>query len=334
MSSYWYFLLTPVAVMSALLLFGFVGCVGDDVSGISTVDQNNGDPDPYGTAQSKGQLEGQWKLQEPASTTIPGGTAMDEKGLHNGTYKVQAVTEDTTPHSPASASPPSLNLGVPPGLLDYVSNTSMEVNGGYVEVPFSPTLNPAAFSVVAVVQPEWDRTKLGYYYCLVESSAPVPTSSQGKRLGFAIYAGPATQSPGEPYRWQVWLGDGSSFQRVPDTKPTASVVEFNRTILALTYDGSHLKFYIYYPGSVNDPKSASDLDNITAIDSNASFSPNLNDESLFIGIGRSLFPVGTGPTQDLLYPFNGKIQNVLVYKNALKDSDIASLVLADFKIAS
>ncbi|HMD99137.1 MAG TPA: hypothetical protein VKM93_17650 [Terriglobia bacterium] len=330
----WYFLVAALAVLAALLLFGFVGCVGDDPTLVSTENQPDGNPDPTATAEKKGTLVGFWQLQEPAGTPI-GGTAADAKGLHDGTYKTQQVTEDDTLHSPGSASPPTLNLGVPPGLLDYIPNTSMEVNGGYVEVPFSPTLNSAAFSVVALAQPEWDRTKLGYYYCLLESSAPVPAVGQGKRLGFAIYAGPTTPDPGQPYQWQVWLGDGASFQRVPATKPSASTVEFNRTLLAVTYDGTKLKFYVYYPGSDADPTSkSSDLDNVTVIDTKVAFMPNLNDESLFIGMGRSLFPLGAGPPQDLLYPFNGKIQNVAVYQNALQDSDVASLVLADFKITS
>ena len=60
-----------------------------------------------------------WRLQEqPATTTVPGGTAQDALSANNGVYSEPASPLDDDPgHMSPRANPIVLTLGVTPGLL-------------------------------------------------------------------------------------------------------------------------------------------------------------------------------------------------------------------------
>ena len=79
----WYFLLGALAVLAALLLFGFVGC-GLDVIGTGAAAADY----PTTISQTPG-LVAYWRLQEPSSTPVPssGGAAKCQNTpAFNGDY--------------------------------------------------------------------------------------------------------------------------------------------------------------------------------------------------------------------------------------------------------
>jgi len=70
----------------------------------------------------------------------------------------------------------------------------VQVEGGFVQVPFNAALNPSAFSLEAWVVPfdEGFHPDPQYYQCLVESTGP---AGLGKRTsGWGLFIGP--QDPG------------------------------------------------------------------------------------------------------------------------------------------
>lgn len=75
------------------------------------------------------------------------------------------------------------------------------------------------FTVEALVYADWDLTAMGNYYCVAELAGLVPPSLL-KAAGFGLYAGPSdTQDTNTPYSWQVWMGNGTDFQRLEEIKP-------------------------------------------------------------------------------------------------------------------
>jgi hypothetical protein len=323
--SAWTLLLTPLAVLAVLALFGFAGC-----QLVFPLDEHPGDT-YAATIENESSLVAYWRLGEGAGTAVPStGTAVDQKTSHNGNYNQATITGDAKRFS--GAAPGNITLGIKPGLLEVTKPTDetqepcIEVNGGFVEVPFDSVLNPVPFTIEAWIFPEFDATPDKNYYCLFESSAP--EGGVQKKFGFGLYAGPENPSSGQvqPIRWQVWMGNGPTFQLAG---MATDVVKFRQlTYLALTFDPAvptnNLILYLYYPGTGQDlsmPSVASLQATVT------NFKPNNQAPggSLLIGMGRNLFPgvvVDPVPLQPFLYPFPGKIQEVALYNVAL---DIAKL---------
>jgi len=138
--SEWYFWLTPIAVLAVFLLFRFVGCqLIFEAQGIDT--------GPYGEKiLAEPGLVSYWRLHEGAAAEppdpvddnvpVPGGKANDAKQVNHGVYIAARIVTNGTPSDSADA-PGSLKLSAS-GLLDIGDgsiNTSVEVDGGYVEVP-------------------------------------------------------------------------------------------------------------------------------------------------------------------------------------------------------
>jgi len=313
-------LLTPSAVLLVLILFGFVGC--DHFYGL----EQNPLPGYSDNIKSEPSLVAYWRLGEPSSTPVPStGTAIDQVGGRNGNYNSIPINADAKRHS--FGAPGTITLGNTPGLLELTSPTDetkdpcIEVNGGFVEVPFDAVLNPSPFTFEAWVFPEFGGDPPNNFYCLVESSAP--EGGVQKKLGFALYAGPANPSSvqPQPYQWQVWMGNGQNFQQVAVASDN---VKFDQiTYLALTFDpgapAPNLILYVYYPGTGQDIS----FNSVAKIQGSVTnYRPNNQGGggTLLIGMGRNVFPgVQVDPValQPLLYAFSGKIQEVALYSTAL-----------------
>ena len=316
MTSSLFFVLTPFAVLIIVLLFGFAGCAKFGTAPSTT-------PPPTGTPydqviKGESSLVAYWRLGEAAGTPVPStGTAIDQKGAHNGNYSKAVITADTKRHS--FSAPGTITLAVNPGLLQHFpADPCVEVNGGFVEVPFDSNLNVSPFTFEAWVIPEFGGDPQGNFYCLVESSAPV--GGVQKKFGWGLYAGPADPNKAnQPYQWQVWMGNGTTFVKVGIATDN---VKFNQlTYLALTFDPgvatNNLNLFLYYPDTKQDLSEAS----IAPLQATVTgFKPNNNPGggSFLIGMGRNLFPgVTVGTLQPFLYPFHGKIQEVAFYNTVL-----------------
>jgi len=329
-------LLAPIAVMLIVLLFGFTGC--DLVFQVNELPQATYEK----TITTESGLIAYWRLGEADTTTVPGGTAIELKGGRNGTYNTAIITADPKRHSPGA--PGAITLGIKPGLLDLTNpvdetvNPCIEVDGGFVEVPFDAALNPNLFTFEAWIIPEFATDALNNFYCLMETSSP-PGGIQ-KKLGIGLYAGPANPSSVQlqPYQWQVWMGNGQNFQQVA-VAATGKNVNFNQlTYIALTYDpgvaNNNLILYLYYPGT------SQNLDMATVAPLQATvtnFKPNdqPGGGSFLIGMGRNLFPgvaVDPVPLQPFLYAFKGKIQEVALYSAALGITTLANHEMAGASI--
>jgi hypothetical protein len=320
-------LLTPLVVLMIVLLFGFTGC-----QIVFPLDEVPQETYPL-TIGNEPTLVAYWPLGAPDTTPVPStGTALDQSSshAHPGNFNVATITADAKRFS--AAAPGTFTVGIKPGLLeltkpvDETKDPCIEVNGGFVEVPFDSLLNPVPFTIEAWIVPEFDATPDKNYYCLFESSAP--EGGVQKKVGFGLYAGPENPSSAQvqPIRWQVWMGNGQAFQMVG---MATDVVHFRQlTYLALTFDpgipNNNLILFLYYPDTGQDLSMAS-VAPLQATVTNFKANNQAPGGSLLIGMGRNLFPgvvVDPVPLQPFLYAFPGKIQEVALYSSAL---DIAKL---------
>jgi len=345
----WYFLTTPLAVLAVLLLFRFIGCTAFTAGENPTVETK---PEPtwdpvadYPGTVLKDNPVSYWRLQEkhaaepptgpavPAPNTVTaGGTAKDEKGANNGTYKSVKVQPPAPPPPPppapnlsdSPAAPGLLSLEAP-GLLELTGqqSTALNVDGGYVEVPFSNSLLLNSFTIEALVRPDWDpndpaesgryRTVFAFNTIAVPPPPATPTA-----FGFGLFSGPVPGTASGSPVWQVWLGDGTTFKPIQDeatpddpARPFTPV-DFTKTnYLAVTYDAptKKLNFYVYVRGIDLDSGVAHPVKDTTA-----SYSPVTDStKSLLIGMHRP--PVGSA--MPVYHPFKGRIQEVAIYNKAM-----------------
>ena len=346
--SEWYFLATPVAVLAVLLLFRFIGCSSfgtspADDAAVETKPGPGGDPvaDYAGTVLKDNPVS-YWRFQEkhsaepPTGPTVPntvtaGGTAKDEKGTNNGTYKSVKVQPPAPPPPPPApnlsdspAAPGLLSLEAP-GLLELPGqqSTSLRIDGGYVEVPFSNSLLLNSFTIEALARPEWDPNdpaESGRYRTVFAFNTitipPAPATSTA--FGFGLFAGPVPGMTGGAPVWQVWLADGTTFKPIQDAGSPGNPprpftpVDFTKTnYLAITYDAptKKLNFYVYVRGIDLDSGIAHPVKDTTA-----SYSPVTDStKSLLIGMHRP--PVGSA--MPVYHPFKGRIQEVAIYNKAM-----------------
>jgi hypothetical protein len=316
-------LLGALAVAVSMLLFGFTGCGLDEFgTGPST--------DYPTTVQQTSGLVAYWRLQEPSSTPVavignpapPGDVAFsannqsnpnDPSNPFNGAYfTLNPAAADTARHS--NKTPGTLTLGISSPIPDLLTgSTCIEANGGFVQAPFNPALNPGAFSLEAWVVPRDEGFDAGppYYQCLVESTGP---QGLGPRTsGWGLYIGPQDPSdpPFSPYFWQVWMVDSTNtFRQVAVS--TTQVVANRSFYVVLTFDPNgtppNLQLFLYAPGTSQDLS----LNGVRFMTANVTgFKPNTSGD-FFIGTGSNLFPAAGVPPQRL-YPFNGRIQEVALY---------------------
>jgi hypothetical protein len=225
--------------------------------------------------------------------------------------------------------------GPPPISSTDKTVTSYRLNGGFVRVTYQPDLNPAEFTLEALVLPEWPDLTDGKYYCLLESSAPA--APKQKNQGYAIYAGP--DDPGNPSSkstWQFWIGDGGAFQRLALKNPLPAgdaglEVVKEPTYLAVTYRGADVFFYMYYAS-----RQLHDLIKYELVHLNYVPVAAASSQDLLIGISgpqRAVFAPfpGPDPPAGFLYAFNGRVAEVAIYSEAKREERIASHANAAFK---
>lgn len=345
-----HFVITPLAVLGLMSLYRFIGCesFGAAAPQFTYETTPTGEPDypatilkeKNGTASNV--VVAYWRLGESAATPIPGGTAKDETGVHNGTYtKPSNPLGADAQHLSAASNPIKLELGVTPGMLGtQPSATSIRVDGGHIVVPWSATLNPAQFTLEAFVLPEWDLVAMnarGRYHCILESSnsPPANPANQRKKVGFGLYAGPDDPSnPTSPYRWQGWVGTGTEFKQLKEKKPYAHngsnagpLVEALPTYIALTFDGTTFTLYVFTQDR--------DIDHVKYVLEPQPYSPNTSGPGADLSIGivgarRPMVAPFPGPNRPL-YAFDGKIQEVAIYSAGLSEERISSHIAASFK---
>jgi hypothetical protein len=304
----WLLALTPLVLLVLLSLIRFVGCKYTSPTSTGPGLQTYGD-----VVLSDPNLVSFWRLGEPAGTGA-GATAVDEKHVHDGTYRTFDLQANAPFRSPATAHPPILSAGesslVPP-------QTSVRVDGGYVDVAFSAALNPPQFTIEAVVLPEWDPAETGVFRCVMasrEETAAAPI----RRHGYILYAGPTldpvtAQVVDPTARWQVWVGTGADnalWQWL-----VGPAVEAGPTYLAATCDGVTLKLFV--------ANEAMDLD-APGAQMTVTYSPNPG-KPFYIGMGGTERPI---PNPGPLYPFKGRLQEVAVYNAVLPDEAFFNRLVA------
>jgi hypothetical protein len=213
--THWVLLAAPLVLASFVLVLAFVGCGEPFESGPgSEPPGTDGPPDetPPETKYSNAVTEtpglvGYWRLGED-----PGAAkAVDLVGGNDGTYNG------------------GVTLKVP-GLVANDTDTAAQFDGstGYVNVPFAPSLNPAAFTVEAIVSVIGSDA---VYRAVVSSR----DESMGAPFGYALYAN-------QDGKWEAWLGDGSA---PPKGQPLIGLdVTPGTHYLAMTYSGSMLNLYV------------------------------------------------------------------------------------------
>jgi hypothetical protein len=316
----WYLLLTPLAVLPMLAIFCFIGC--DIVFGLDEVRIGG----YVGEVLGEPGVVSYWRLQEDHSaepesptadnTPVSGGTAIDEKGVTAGTYKVIRLP---TPLIDSPTADGTLTLQVE-GLLDQGvagnTNRSVNVDGGYVEIPFAPALQLPSFSVETLVSPGWSEAESGLYRTVIAFHRGQTVGA----FGFALYAGPEDPvARTGPDVWQIWLGDGTNFRPVPFNHGSMPLVQFNQTnYLAVTYNDSTklLNLYNFSPGAELDNGPFNPVSELPVV-----YQENTDPTTNFlIGIDRTP-PSSSVP---LAWPFKGRIQEVAVYNQPLSLQRIMS----------
>jgi hypothetical protein len=325
-------IVTPVAVLLVLLLFRFVGC-----NQILGIDQAALDPypgiNPYGQAILKDDPVAFWQLQEKNPPTDPnGGNAKDATGNHGGSYgMVVSPYQEDVQHLSPPVSVVTLNLGVTPPLQKVdMTSTCVEMDGGFVRAVYAAELNAPAFTIEALVLPQWDLVSplaQGRYRCVMESTNNPPPNGQ-KNSGYALYAGPEDPLQlNTPYRWQLWVGDGTIFRRLAQLDPTApgTLVTAEPTYLAATFDGSEFNLYVY--------TESSDLTFVRTelVPQTYVRNPNGDFTMGITGPTRALVPPFPGP-QRRLYPFHGRMEEVAVYNKHLTADQIMAHCVAAFHL--
>ena len=174
-------------------------------------------------------------------------------------------------------------------------NPCVYFNGGFVSVPWQPSLGPAQFTLEAWVVPNWT---LADAQTNPSSRVVVASADVAGFAGFALLATPDNL-------WSVQLGIGSQF--VPATAGSnQTIVQGSLYFLVVTYDGTTLTLWVN-PADTTQPPDA------TVMASGYVSVPS--PIPLFIGQGRPDLPTP-------LFPFNGSIQDVALYRTVLDGKTI------------
>jgi hypothetical protein len=289
----WYVLLTPLLVLPIFLLFRFVGC--DALFGLTHVDPVYSYED---TVKAEQSLVAYWRLGDQNTPQ-----AKDEKGSHPGLYGQPPAS---AAHSNSQGSSGEALQGQA-GL--YGADTSVDFEGGYVVVPFSPDLNTPSFTIEALVFPgAWED---GFDHAVVVSAEIEGTAQRG----FAVFGkwDPAEQKS----FWTAAMGTGTIFieLRGPEVKMPAT-----KTYVALTHDaGSGTTTLYVATGDSWDAVTPTMVSGYTQIQSN----------NLYIGADSNAVPAQplpppppqAAPPVDV--PFIGRIQEVALYNAALNEATLA-----------
>lgn len=269
----------------------FVGC--DQVLGLKQIYPYTSYQD---TVTSTPGLVAFWPLDDTSGTV-----ALELAPNHfNGTYTVGPVVTTYNAAQQSDVSPGTYTLnqtnivagdtgsGNPP-----VPNPSVYFNGGYVNVPWEPSLGPAQFTLEAWVIPNWSDAQSNPSYRAVVASAAA--------AGFAGFALLATSDN----LWSVQIGNGSQFAAAT-TGNNQTIVQGSLYFLVVTYDGSTLTLWVNPADTSQSPDASVAASGYVSV---ASPVP------LYIGTGRPDLPTPS-------FPFNGSIQDVALYRAVLDGKTI------------
>jgi hypothetical protein len=309
--SMWLVALIPVAVLTTVFFFGFVGCTneygrirfrspGDGSPGDGSPDEGSpdeGSPDvptvTYADVVKADKPLAYWRLGEGGGQTAVDQIGLDvayPAGLHAGTYNEGTPLPSAADSAPA---PGTLKFGAP-GLITNDPATSVDFDGGYLEVPHDGTLNPAQFSLEAWVHPAWEQGDTSYRIVVASYLSGPPT------VGFSLEKNTDDHfeiafGVGASGGWQALVGD-TSFQKGKD----------ETYHLVATYDGTTLK--LYEDGTLSNQMPLAD------------YTP-AGSTPVEIGVGE--------PTPNKLYPFKGRIQEVAIYDHALDENAVQTHYLTN-----
>jgi hypothetical protein len=291
------FLIPPTLLLIVLLLC-FAGCA--EVIGIEPWEDPKQEPSPpppppYSEVVlgEKESLVAYWPLGEPSPPGEPAGvTAVDATGGgHDGTYQRKPLPPEPAISSAAALG--TLTLGspgllpgdiVPPPGPDAPKTTCIEVDGGFVSVPFDAVLNPAKFSVEAWVHVGWKADSPAGARVIVASF-----DVTGGTKGFELFAG-------EDNLWKAHVGTGAGI-----TTANGPDVVFDKTNhIVVTYDGSDLRLFLDGSPSTTEPA--------------AGYQPS-TESRLLIGAGAPQLP-------EERFPWVGKLQCVALYNLPLTPDQI------------
>jgi Concanavalin A-like lectin/glucanases superfamily len=222
-----------------------------------------------------------WPLNDPSDlpTDNPAGTRAADISANNfyGYYSGAAGTVKVQ------------QPGIVPGDIPSGSSTANQCaffNGGLVQVGFQQALNPAKFTLEAWVQPSWTKDDPA-----VQRAVLVSANSSG--AGYGLIATPDNF-------WEIDIGVvGNTFFSLKATQP----IELGTVhYLAVTFDGTTLTLFAGAFGGTLVSFPGTPMAGFVPEDSSTA-------TPLFIGMGH--------PDTGGMFPFNGFIQDVAVYKDAL-----------------
>jgi Concanavalin A-like lectin/glucanases superfamily len=326
-------LLIPVILLGIVGMFCFVGCILD-TSGLPAT------PFSAYTNSTVGNMLciGYWPLKEkkdtdPAAELISGNT---------GNYIDLNTRPDLYPwpsyNVPNGANPDVLSaagadmiadmikLGqptilsgdtdLPVGTGDTVPPGCMVVNGAYVEVLWNDKFIPKqSFTVEAWVRPDWSISdpKADRFVLDVRDHNP--------GTGFALYAQADLNQPGV-YHWVGLMGnggagtDGFTIVTADEIMLGSGGTPAGVVYLAMIYDAPNNTLTLFVNGGVDGVGVQ-----VTAV---PTYIPTTT-QPLWIGAGAPYVdrrPQPDGTLGSPLFPFVGAIQDVAIWRDALKVADI------------
>jgi len=312
----WVLLLLPVGLLFVVSGLCFVGCAFD-TSGLPIYSK------PFTTYSDDDVLKNSacvayWPLNEPN-----GPTAIDAQGKklnhpHNGTYVSAADTPAQFPcpsftagGAPSAAAPGDLTFAAPGIVIGdavqpindpKILNGAMLTNGAFVKIDANGDTNPSPrFSVEAWVKPGWDASQTNFVRTFIDFRASDMNATFFN--GFALTVNAQGQ-------WEAFIGLGpGGLMSVPGGQASLSDV----THVVLTCEGTAATLFI---NGMPNPKQQ--------VPMGMSFVANTTG-SLSIGAGGPWLTARSMAGQQLFfpcYPFNGNIQDVAIYNDALDQNTI------------
>lgn len=322
--------LLPVILLGIVGALCFVGC------GLST----HGLLVPFSsyTNSTVGNMLciGYWPLKEKLDTA----DAVDLISQNNGKYKDMNTAPELYPWpgytvsggmgpdvlsaagaGTISTGQPTILSGdtdLPVGTGDTVAPGCMVVNGAFVAVPWNDKFIPKqSFTVEAWVRPDWSVNDPKADRFVVDSRDFNPGT------GFGLSAQADPDQPGV-YHWAGIIGNGDTGAKGFTTVVADAVVlasgeaPADPVYLALTYDATSQTLTLFVNGG-NDGVGV----NVPGVP----YVPNTT-QPLWIGAGAPYVAERPQPAQppdvpaSPLFPFVGAIQDVAIWRDALKPADI------------
>ena len=314
--------LVPVALLFIVSGLCFVGCVLD-TSGLGVDPKPTPKPKPFNKSSDNDVIPfavAYWPLDEqsPVDDSMKLSARDATMNGHDGEYKhkgnaagryfpcpgfpLAAGTDTAAATGFLSLGVEAIVLGdaVQPPADPLVLKTGMQVDGAFVTVPYSPDINPASFTVEAWVQPQWDPA-VPAYRAIVDSRDNVG----GTIHGFVL-----------------WVNEGGNWE--------GAVADVNGNFILVTAGAAVMKKTTYlaftFDGTTGIATLFTDLMKTTQqMPLGATYSPNTT-QPLVIGVGERYLTDRMNGVGDLLFfplfPFNGVIQDVAIYKGVLPDTTI------------